>query len=240
MSSPTNNQEFKNSLIIEILNDSIDKLNKLNKPLAETHQLDRLTPTQETIFCDIFYSYYKKLKKTSNDIFTYNPNNNTYNIKLKFDNYRQDKIINYELSENEFIKIIIDSILFSMFKFNGKTVWTRDLNDNNVLIKNTNLKENYHFLMSKLSSNIFESQESSIKLQELADDYSRSPINNTTNTYNQTLLPRPKTPDSGWPSLRKGGTKKRSLNKKRKYSPNKSSSRKNKRKRIKKRLQSFF
>jgi hypothetical protein len=239
MSSPTNNLEFKNSLIIEILNDSIDKLNKLNKPLVETHQLNRLTPTQETIFCDIFNSYYNKVKKTSNDIFTYNPSKNTYNIKLKFQNYPQDKIVNYELTENEFIKLIIDSILFSMFKFNGKTVWTRDLNDNNVLIKNTVLKENYHYLMSKLSSNIFESQESSIKLQELADDYSRSPINNTSITYNQTLLPRPKTPDNGWPSLRKGGSTKRRLNKKRKYSPNKSSSRKNKRKRIKKRLQSF-
>jgi len=258
MSIKTNNEDLKNSVIISILNHSIDKLNRLNSTLHETDRLNKLIPTQETTFCEIFNTCYNRLKKKSNNIVTYNPNTNNYTIKLAFHlSQFQDTPSNVEdfvLTENEFIKLIIDSILFAMFKYRGNTVWTRDLNDNSVLVSNAALRRHYHNLMAKLGLYLFEPQELSIKLQQLADDYSREPVepvepvdniplpydpnllpydptklpyDPTKLPYDPTLLPRPKTPDQGWPSLRKGGTNKR----KRKYSPTKSSRRRrNKRK----------
>jgi hypothetical protein len=231
MSIKTNNEDLKNSVIISILNHSIDKLNTLNSTLHETDRLNKLTPTQETTFCEIFNTCYNRLKKKSNNIVTYNPNTNNYTIKLAFHlSQFQDtpsNVADFVLTENEFIKLIIDSILFAMFKYRGNTVWTRDLYDNSVLVSNAALRIHYHNLMAKLGLYLFEPQELSIKLQQLADDYSRAPVGNIPLPYDPTLLPRPKTPDQGWPSLRKGGTNKR----KRKYTPTKSSRRRrNKRK----------
>jgi len=225
--SSNNNDELKKNLIIAILNDSINKLNNLNKSLHDTDQLQRFTKNQEQNFCYIFNSAYKRLKETNNDLVTFDANNNNY------------KIDNIVLTQKEFIKLILDSILFAMFKYKGNTVWTRDLADNSVLVLNPALKKNYHYLMSKMIILIFDTPQLSTKLQELADDYSITTPSNNSLPYDPSLLPRPKTPDNGWPSLRKGGTRKR------KYSPSKSprgrrrkklnSSIKNKRRRVKSR-----
>jgi len=232
MSVKTNNEDFKNSLIIAILNHSIDKLNSLNRSLSETDQLHRLTPIQENTFCEIFNTCYNRLKKKSNNLVTYNSNNNTYSINLAFYlsqfHDSPSNITDFVLTENEFIKLIIDSILFAMFKFRGDTVWTMDLNNNSVLVSNTNLRRQYHNLMTKLGLFLFEPQELSIKLQQLADGY-LAPKSNITLPYDPSLLPRPKTPDQGWPSSSKGGSM--SKKRKRKYTPTKSSiKRRNKRK----------
>lgn len=218
-------KKYKDS-IIAILNNSINKLNNFNRSLHGTHQLSRLTPNQENIFCNIFKDSYKRLKRVSNDMITYNANNNKYYIKLSYELYQQEKVVDFELTENEFIKLLIDSILFAMFKYKGNTVWTRDIFDNSVLVSNPALKRNYHYLMSKIVLYIFDSPELSFKLQQLADDYFTPILNNTSLPYDPSSLPRPKTPDDGWPSLRKGGTKKRS------YSPNKSSSVRRKRRKL--------
>lgn len=169
--SSKNNEEMKKSMVIAILNHSIDQLNNLNKSLHDTTQINYLTPSQEKIFFDIYLSVYQRLKQKSNDIITYNSNNNNYNIKLSYESHPQDRIINFTLTENEFIKLIIDSILFAMFKYKNDTVWTLDLYDNNVLVSNPLLKRNYHYLMAKLVTYIFEPKQLSIQLQQLADDY---------------------------------------------------------------------
>jgi hypothetical protein len=227
MSSNNNNDEVKKNIIIAILNHSIDKLNNLNKSLHGTEQLQRFTKNQEQIFCYIFNSAYQRLKSTSNELVTFDEDNNNY------------KIDNSVLTQNEFIKLILDSILFAMFKYKGNTVWTNDLSDNSVLVLNPLLKKNYHYLMSKMIIFIFDTPQLSTKLQELADDYSIINNSNINLPYDPSLLPRPKTPDKGWPSDRKGGTRKR------KYSTSKSprgkrrkfysSSVRNKRRRIKSR-----
>lgn len=176
MSLKTDNEEIKKTEIISILNHSIDKLNSLNKT---NDQLSRLSPTQEIIFCDIYNSCYNMLKNKSSNIVNYNSNNNIYIINLTFYlNQFQDsssKVSDFVLTENEFIKLIIDSILFAMFKYNGKSVLTRDSYDNNVLVSNSALKKHYHNLINKLSLYLFESYELSNKLQQLADDFSKIP-----------------------------------------------------------------
>ena len=184
MSIKTNNEDLKNSVIISILNHSIDKLNRLNSTLNETDRLNKLTPTQETTFCEIFNTCYNRLKKKSNNIVTYNPNTNNYTINLAFHlsqfHDTPSNVADFVLTENEFIKLIIDSILFAMFKYRGNTVWTRDLYDNSVLVSNAALRRHYHNMMAKLGLYLFEPQELYIKLQQLADDYSRAPVGNIT------------------------------------------------------------
>jgi hypothetical protein len=228
--SSNNNDGFKKSLIIAILNNSINKLNNLNRSLHGTDQLNQFTKNQEQIFCYIFLSAYQRLKEKSNDLATFDADNNNYKI---------DNII---LTQNELIKLIIDSILYAMFKYKRNSVWTRDLSNNSVLVSNPALKESYHYLMSKMIIFIFDTPQLSTKLQELADDYSITTPSNNNLPYDPSLLPRPQTPDNGWPSSRRGGTRKR------KYSPTKSprgrrrgrrrklnSSNRNKRRRVKSR-----
>lgn len=209
MNLKTDNEEIKKTEMISILNHSIDKLNSLNKT---NDQLSRFSPTQEIIFCDIYNSCYNMLKNKSSNIVNYNSNNNIYIINLTFYlNQFQDsssKVSDFVLTENEFIKLIIDSILFAMFKYNGKSVLTRDSYDNNVLVSNSALKKHYHNLMNKLTLYLFESYELSNKLQQLADDFSKIPGEKMNLFYIPTLLPRPKTPDQGWPSSSKWGSKK--------------------------------
>jgi hypothetical protein len=202
--SSNNNDGFKKSLIIAILNNSINKLNDLNRSLHGTEQLNQFTKNQEQIFCYIFLSAYQRLKEKSNDLATFDADNNSYKI---------DNII---LTQNELIKLIIDSILYAMFKYKRNSVWTRDLSENSVLVSNPALKKSYHYLMSKMIIFIFDTPQLSTKLQELSDNYYITTPSNNTLPYDPTLLPRPQTPDKGWPSSRRGGTRKR------KYSPSKS------------------
>lgn len=219
MSDVSNNQ-LKNSIIIQILDNSIDKLNNLNRTFHRADQLPRLTPYQEQVFCDIFNSAYSTLKKKTDDLITYNSNNNTYTIKvsntspnsLNLTFLNDNNYFNVILTENEFIKLIVDSILFAMFKYQRSTVWTLDLYENNVLVSNPSLKRNYHLLMSLLSLHILKPPELSIKLKQLADDYPHETVNPS--NINNSPLPLPSTPEKGWPTDKKGGKYKKSPSKK--------------------------
>lgn len=227
--------------IIKILNNSISVLNKSNTNFRDTARFNNLNSEQSNIFCNLvnisFESIINKIK--TNDIILSDQSNNNFTFKLTLSTPYSSDIFTrnqmspvttqtVDLTKTQLIKLIIDSLLFFIIKFEGKNIFMTDSNNFCVFADNTNnskLKLYYLNLIQIIVQYMLSLDGMAEKLNNLSTfiETSYLPNNNLEGSIviNPSAKVIPATPKKGW---EKGGT-----GRKRKYKKQLSSTKKNRR-----------
>ena len=176
--------EYTNEHIINILNTSINKINRLNESFDETTKINMLNEEQAVKFCDIFKETFKFIvdfnKTIPFNILRFDSAKNIFVITVASDIVNEgeeynffNRVPNYEIKmkPDQFIKLILDSILFYIIKFNKnkyKPTWVNDLNNNSVLVDDFILQRYYSILIPIMINYILGIPGMAAKLNELA------------------------------------------------------------------------
>ncbi len=177
-------------MVKNVLNNSIRKINDLNKNMNNNDFIKDLNEPLNNLICDLYKEIFtftinsiNNNTKNNRNIINFNPENNLFSISVITNavNEGSKRIFslgtpNYDIkiSLTNFKKLIIDSILFFMIKFNqdkDRRVWFYDFNNYSVISDDFILQRYYLILIPLMINYFLEIPGMSIKFTELGNQY---------------------------------------------------------------------
>lgn len=167
-----------------ILKGSIARIISFNRKNQNKDNIRFLNEEEEKLFCEIYKECYNyiinSIRSKNTDIFNYNREDNLFSILIKSNNVDEGekKLFFLKVPDNKtfmetrfFKKLIIDSILYFVIKFNfskSRAIWMTDAYDESILVVEPVFKRRYVFLMPFMANYFLSIPGMAKKLNDLA------------------------------------------------------------------------
>ena len=214
-------QEYFNNFVKQELNKTIAVINEHNNGTILTDTLSYFNEEQKNRFVNLVKQYYGKLveslhNQTNEGLITYDSTTQNYIIPIVEEkNDGTTETIDYKLTVEQFILIIIHAIAIAVFKLDGNYFLTTFRDKTSALTSVPALENKYPFIISFVLNEMLRDPNFASGLTLLADNVATG--SNTSRSETSYVVtgekPLPPPPRNGWPSERRGGK----TNRKRKY-----------------------